>query len=154
MARLRLVFLSRIQMINPMKKSVVLVALMLIAACSALAQKAPYKVVIDVTSPDTLVHQMVIRWVGEITAHPEAQVEVVFYAASLDMVTQDRSVVADGVKKFIGNPNVAFNVCEVAMKNKHIAKEQLLAGVNTVPDGIYEIVQREYDGWGYIKAAR
>ncbi|MEO8587728.1 MAG: DsrE family protein, partial [Flavobacteriales bacterium] len=113
-----------------------------------------YRVVIDVTSPDTLVHQMVLRWVGEIAAHPEAQVEVVFYAASLDMVTQGRSAAAADLKKYVSNPNVAFNVCEVAMKNKHVAKDQLLTGVGTVPDGIYEIVQRQHDGWGYIKAAR
>jgi intracellular sulfur oxidation DsrE/DsrF family protein len=139
---------------NIMKKFIPLVASLLLTAASARAQKAPYKVVIDVTSPDTLVHQMVIRWVGEITAHPEAQVEVVFYAASLDMVTQGRSVVAEGLEKYVTNPNVAFNVCEVAMKNKHIAKDQLLTGVHTVPDGIYEILQRQYDGWGYIKASR
>jgi intracellular sulfur oxidation DsrE/DsrF family protein len=137
-----------------MNRSIPLAAILLIGTCSAWAQKAPYKVVLDVTSSDTLVHQMVIRWLGEITTHPEAQVEVVFYAQSLDMVTQGRSVVADGLKKYVANPNVAFNVCEVAMKNKHIAKEQLLTGVGTVPDGIYEIVQREYEGWGYIKAAR
>lgn len=137
-----------------MKKSVLLFATLLIATCAAWAQKAPYRVVIDVTSGDTLVHQMVIRWLGELTAHPEAQVEVVFYAGSLDMVTQGRSVVAEGLKKYSGNPNVALNVCEVAMQNKHIARDQLLTGVSTVPDGIYEIVQRQYEGWGYIKASR
>ena len=85
-----------------MKKSILLAALLLIVTCSASAQKAPYKVVIDVTSGDTLVHQMVIRWIGEITgSHPEAQVEVVFYAQSLDMVTQGRSVVVDGLKKYV-----------------------------------------------------
>src|SRR5204863_7941774 len=104
------------------------------------------KVVIDVTSGDSLVHQMVVRWVGEITMHPEAQVEVVFYAGSLDMVTKGKSVVADGVKKYAGNPNVAFNVCEIAMQKKNVTKDQLLAGVGTVPDGIYEIVQRQHDG--------
>jgi intracellular sulfur oxidation DsrE/DsrF family protein len=138
-----------------MKKLIPILALLLIATGPLRAQKAPYNVVIDVTSPDTLVHQMVIRWVGEITsADPNAKVEVVFYAASLDMVTQGRSVVADGLKKYTGNPNVAFNVCEVAMKNKHLTKDQLLAGIRTVPDGIYEIVQRQHDGWGYIKASR
>jgi intracellular sulfur oxidation DsrE/DsrF family protein len=139
---------------HTMKKFIPLVAILLFVACSASAQKAPYQVVIDVTSSDTLVHQMVVRWLGEITAHPEAQVEVVFYAQSLDMVTQGRSVVANGLRKYFGNPNVALNVCEVAMKNKHIAKDQLLTGVSTVPDGIYEIVQRQHEGWGYIKAAR
>ena len=60
------------------------------------AQKAPYKVVFDVTSSDTVLHKMVMRWVGEVlTSNPNAEIEVVFYAKSLDMITKDKSIVAD-----------------------------------------------------------
>lgn len=119
------------------------------------AQKAPYKVVFDVTSKDTVVHQMVIRWIKEImNMVPTAKIEVVYYAKSLDMITKDKSVVADDVIKYAGQKNISFKVCEVAMKNNGVDKSQLLAGVKTVPDGIYEIISRQHDGWGYIKAAR
>ncbi|MBK9105091.1 MAG: hypothetical protein IPL92_11125 [Saprospiraceae bacterium] len=64
------------------------------------AQKVPYNVVFDVTTKDTVVHQMVIRWINEIlTTDPMANIEVVYYAKSLDMVTQGRSVVAADVEK-------------------------------------------------------
>ena len=115
---------------------------------------APYKVVIDVTSSDTAVHQMVVRWLGEITSRPDAQVEVVFYAGSLDMVTEGRSVVAEKLTAYSSRPNVSMKVCEMALKRKQLTKDQLLEGVSTVPDGIYEIVQRQHEGWGYIKAAK
>lgn len=119
------------------------------------AQKAPYKVVFDVSSKDTVVHQMVIRWIKEImNMVPTAEIEVVYYAKSLDMITKDKSVVADDVIKYAGQKNISFKVCEVAMKNNGVDKSQLLAGVKTVPDGIYEIISRQHDGWGYIKAAR
>ena len=139
-----------------MKKNVLLISILLIVTGSVSAQgKAPYKVVIDVTSSDTLVHQMAMRWVAEITnSDPKAQVELVFYAGGVDMVVQGKSVVGDNLKKYSANANVAFSVCEVAMKNRHVSKDQLIAGVATVPDGIYEIVQRQYEGWGYIKASR
>lgn len=117
-------------------------------------QPAPYKVVIDVTSEDTLVHQMVVRWLGEITADPKAQVEVVFYSGSLPMVTRDRSVVAGKLVEYAARPNVELKVCEQTLKRKKVEKAHLLEGVATVPDGIYEIVQRQHEGWGYIKAAR
>jgi intracellular sulfur oxidation DsrE/DsrF family protein len=119
------------------------------------AQKAPYKVVFDVTSSDTVLHKMVMRWVGEILiTEPNAEIEVVFYAKSLDMITKDKSIVADNVIKFAAKKNVAFRVCEVAMKNNNVGKNQLLNGVGTVPDGIYEIISKQHEGWGYIKAAR
>ena len=130
------------------------VFMLLLCSCS-IAQKAPYRVVFDVTSKDTLLHQMVIRWINEIEAsNPEAQIEVVFYAKSLDMITKDRSVVASEVVKYATNKNISFRVCQVAMKNNGVEKSQLLAGVGTVPDGIYEIISKEHEGWGYIKAAR
>jgi intracellular sulfur oxidation DsrE/DsrF family protein len=137
-----------------MKKNVLLILLFLLSIGNTFA-KAPYNVVFDVTSSDTVVHQMVMRWVKEIVnSVPDAKVEVVYYAKSLDMVTQNKSVVADSVMKYAGMKNVSFKVCEVAMKNNHVEKSQLLKGVQTVPDGIYEIVQRQADGWAYIKAAR
>ena len=138
-----------------MKKLIFILGMTLLLSNVSLAQQAPYNVVFDVTSKDTVVHQMVMRWVREIAdSRPDANIEVVFYAKSLDMITQDKSVVADEVIKYAGVKNVAFKVCEVAMKKNGVTKENLLPGVKTVPDGIYEIIARQHDGWGYIKAAR
>lgn len=138
-----------------MKKLTLLTCLILMITYFSFAQTAPYNVVFDVTSKDTIVHQMVMRWVKEIAnSHPEANIEVVFYAKSLDMITKDKSVVADEVIKYAANKNIAFRACAVALKNNGIDKSQLLPGVGTVPDGIYEIISREHEGWGYIKAAR
>ena len=138
-----------------MKKYKLLVVFLFLSSTFSFGQKVPYNVVFDVTSSDTIVHQMVIRWIREIiTTVPDANLEVVFYAKSLDMVTNGKSVVADSLMKFAAMKNVAFKVCEVAMKNNHVDKKQLLNGVQTVPDGIYEIVLKQHDNWAYIKAAR
>ena len=138
-----------------MKKMKFITAFMLMLCSQVMAQKAPYKVVFDVTTKDTIVHQMVIRWIKEIeAANPEAAIEVVFYAKSLGMITKDKSAVAADVIKYAKNKNVTFKVCEVAMKNNGIEKDQLLEGVGTVPDGIYEIISKQHEGWGYIKAAQ
>ncbi len=138
-----------------MKKYSLIACIMLFAMQCSFAQKAPYNVVFDVTTNDTIVHQMVIRWVKEvIAAAPDANVEIVFYAKSLPMVSTGKSVVKDDVIKLAEAKNISFKVCEVAMKNNGVDKSQLLPGVKTVPDGIYEIVSRQHEGWGYIKAAR
>ena len=138
-----------------MKKFIFLLSAMLGIWHFIYAQKAPYNVVFDVTSKDTLVHQALMRWVaGIVKDYPEANIEVVFYGKSLDMITKDRSVVADTLIKYAANKNVAFRVCEVALKNNNIDKSQLLQGVGTVPDGIYEIISKQHEGWGYIKASR
>src|SRR6187551_515735 len=110
-----------------MKKFVFSALLILMGYHLSMSQSAPYNVVFDVTSKDTLVHQMVIRWINEITSsRPDANIEVVFYAKSLDMITNGKSVVGSDVMKYAAKNNVAFKVCEVAMKNNNVDKSQLL----------------------------
>jgi intracellular sulfur oxidation DsrE/DsrF family protein len=37
------------------------------------------------------------------------------------------------------------------MQRYNIDKSQLIPGVEVVPDGIYEIITKQREGWGYIK---
>ena len=37
------------------------------------------------------------------------------------------------------------------MKRYNVAKGELLPGIATVPDAIMEIVEKQGEGWGYIK---
>ncbi|HKP31829.1 MAG TPA: DsrE family protein [Chitinophagaceae bacterium] len=125
----------------------------LLLACTSAFSQANYKVVFDLTSKDSLDHQAVIRWVNEVVkAEPTAQVEVVMYAKGTSLVTKGKSTMESEVIRLAQNKNVAFKVCEVAMKNQGLDKSQLLPGVQTVPDGIYEIISKQREGWGYIKA--
>ena len=119
------------------------------------AQNNAYKVVFDITSSDSTDHQSLIRWLNGISkSNPNAQMEVVFYGKSLQMVTMEKSMVAEEVQKLAKNKNISFRVCEMALKRRQLTKSDLLPGVETVPDGIAEIVQRQTEGWGYIKAGR
>jgi len=126
-------------------------ALLSPAVVQAQAQNHPYRVVFDLTSRDTLEQKAVLRWIKEVTANPTAQVEVVMYAKGFDLVMPERSAYIAEVKEAMKNPNVAFRVCAIAIRNNGVDKSQLLAGVQTVPDGIYEIVSKQQDNWGYIK---
>ena len=135
-----------------MKKSFALFLSLMMAWGFASAQ-ADYKVVFDLTSKDSLDQQAVIRWLKEITnEHADAKLEVVMYAKGVNMVTRDKSAVADAVTQLATNKNISFRVCAIALKNQGIDKSQLLPGVEVVPDGIYEIISKQREGWGYIKA--
>src|ERR1035437_5692912 len=117
---------------------------MLLLISTFLAAQPNYKVVFDLTSKDTVDHKMAIRWVNEVLkAEPTAQVEVVFFGQSLDMVVKNKSVVADAITRLSANKNASFKVCRVAMKAHNIDMSQLVAGVETVPDGIYEIISKQ-----------
>ncbi|HMG66764.1 MAG TPA: DsrE family protein [Chitinophagaceae bacterium] len=136
-----------------MKKIPLPVVVLILCSFILNAQK-DYKVVFDLTSGDSLSQQTAIRWVNEITkAEPTAQVEVVMFGKGLPLAVKDRSAVSGDVISLATNKNVSFKVCAVAMANQKIEKDQLLPGVQTVPDGIYEIISKQREGWGYIKVA-
>lgn len=116
------------------------------------AQRQPYRVVFDLTSRDTLEQKAVLRWLREVgTSSPDAQMEVVMYGKGFELVMPERSAYTADVKEAMKNRNVSFKVCAIALKNNNIDKSQLLPGVQTVPDGIYELVSKQQDHWGYIK---
>jgi intracellular sulfur oxidation DsrE/DsrF family protein len=122
---------------------------------SVAAQRADYKVVFDLTSRDTVDQKNMIRWLKEIVeSNPDAKLEVVMYSKGLELVVKDKSYMSEEVTRLSANKNINFSVCAVAMKNNSITADQLLPGIHIVPDGIYEILTKQREGWGYIKAAR
>ena len=134
-----------------MKKNCSVLISVFLISFLAQAQK-DYRVVFDLTSKDSNDQRAVIRWVNEVSkTEPTAQMEVVMYGQGLSLVTKGRSIVAEEVARLAQNKNIAFRVCQVAMKNQGIDQSQLIEGVGTVPDGIYEVISKQREGWGYIK---
>ena len=135
-----------------MKKYILFICLSIFFSEVNYAQK-DYKVVFDLTSKDSLDQKAVIRWAGEVAkASADAKVEVVMYGQGVHMMVDGKSVVGDAIKKLMENKNVSFRVCAVALKAQGLDKGQLIPGTEVVPDGIYEIISKQKDGWGYIKA--
>lgn len=119
------------------------------------AQETPVKIVFDVTSNDTKVHGSAMRHVKAMAqAYPDSKFEVVVYSGAIDMVLKGKSSVESDMESLANNKNVSFVVCQATMARHKITQEQLVTGVTSVPDGILEIIQRQAEGWGYIKEAQ
>ncbi len=135
-----------------MKHLVCVLCFIALCMTAAMAQDAPYRVVFDLTSRDTLDQRAAMRWVKEVTtANPNAEVEVVMYGKGFELVMPEKSTFIADVTEAMKRPNVSFKVCEVALRNNKVEKSAIMKGVQTVPDGIYEIVSKQHQGWGYIK---
>jgi intracellular sulfur oxidation DsrE/DsrF family protein len=135
-----------------MKRIFLVAALSLLSLAFVSRAPQPYRVAFDLTSRDTLDQKAVMRWIKEVTAaSPKAEIEVVMYGKGFELVMLERSTLIAEVKEAMKNPSVSFKVCAIAMRNNNIAQTQLLPGVQTVPDGIYELVSKQQEHWGYIK---
>ncbi|TNJ41474.1 DsrE family protein [Tamlana fucoidanivorans] len=116
------------------------------------AQMKPVKIVFDVTSGNTKVHQSTVRHVKAMSqAYPESKFEVVMYSGAMNMVLKDKSVVAKDIENLVKNKNIDFVICQGTMKRHNVDDSQIITGVKSVPDGILEIVSKQSEGWGYIK---
>jgi intracellular sulfur oxidation DsrE/DsrF family protein len=130
------------------------IAVLILLPVLTMAQTA-YRVIFDITSGDTAAHKTVIRQIRGISqSRPDAQLEVAIYSDALGMVMKDKSIIADAVQELTSNKKARFKVCAATMKRHNVDKSQLIAGVDVVPDAIYEIVTKQHEGWGYIKVAQ
>jgi len=136
-------------------KNYIIIALVLFITNIAFAQEKPIKVVFDVTSGNIEVHKSAARHLRLMSeSYPDSQFEMVIYSSAYKMVDNNSSAAGETLRKIINNKNVSIVVCENTLKRNKKGKGDLIPGVTTVPDGIYEIVAKQQLGWGYIKEGK
>lgn len=136
-----------------MKKAIVLI--LLFVSGVVMAQNEPIKVVFDVTSSNPDVHRTAakhLRLMAE--AYPDSEFEMVIYSGAYSMVDHKSSVAGETLTEMVKKDNVSIVICQQTMKRHEMSMSDLIPGVGSVPDGIYEIVMRQKEGWGYIKEAQ
>ena len=137
-----------------MKRFILLAGMFMLVAYFVQAQDSNYKVVFDMTSKDTVDQQTLIRQLGFVRkANPNAKMEVVIYGLGLDLAVKGKTKQETAINQLLADKGISFKVCAITMERNKVDKTQLIAGVETVPDGIYEIVTKQQEGWGYIKIA-
>ncbi len=134
-----------------MKKYINLIIALLFTS-TIFAQDKPVKIVFDVTSSNTDVHKSAMRHVKAMSeAYPQSKFEVVMYSGAMDMVLKGKSSVEEDMEALAKKDNIEFVICEGTMKRHNVDSSQIISGVKSVPDGILEIIQKQQEGWGYIK---
>ncbi|WP_424003699.1 hypothetical protein [Maribacter sp. IgM3_T14_3] len=136
-------------------KKLIQLALALFITNIAFAQEKPIKVVFDVTSGNTDVHKSAARHLRLMSeTYPDSEFELVVYSSAYTMVDNKSSAAGETLREIVKNKNVSIVVCQNTMKRNDKSKEDLIPGVTTVPDGIFEIVSKQQLGWGYIKEGK
>ena len=79
-----------------------------------------------------------------------AEIEVVCHGGGIGLLVKDKSEHADEVDRLI-KEGVRFAACENTLRDKSIAKENLLPGVTTVPSGAVEVIRKQHEGYSYFK---
>ena len=118
------------------------------------AQDAPrrHRIVMQLTSGDTLVHKNLMKqFKNMMEASPTVKLEVVCHGPGMDLLMSDRGVVQGQVKEFTAK-GVTFLACDNTIRERSLDPAKVLSEARHVKAGIIHIVERQEDGWSYIKA--
>lgn len=136
-------------------KTLLISLFVVIFAFSTSAQENFQKIIFDVTSTDTKVHQSTLLMIKVMSNdYPDMLLEVMVYGEALPMLMKNQSTVTTDILQYKENENILFTACEVSMELIFkIGEEQLLDGVGTVKNAVPEIAMKQQNGWGYIKVS-
>jgi len=139
-----------------LRKTVPLVALAAILAFVAPTQaqqpSARSRVVMQVSDNDPAKWNLALNNAKNIQADLGAKnvdIEIVAYGPGINMLKAD-SVVGNRVGEALG-AGVAVVACENTMRNQKLGKEDMLPKVDYVMAGVVELMQKQQQGWAYIR---
>jgi intracellular sulfur oxidation DsrE/DsrF family protein len=131
------------------------IALICLLSAKSFAQTQPkdHKIVFQFTNAnDTLQQKAFVKQLENISEYwPTAKFEVVLYNQGLELVMKNNTKYQVRLQA-LKSRGVKFVVCENTLKNRKISKDafpEIL--VEYIPAGIAEIVEKQEQGWSYVK---
>jgi uncharacterized protein len=131
----------------------ILIAILTFVALNISAQdNQQMKIVMQLTSADTLVHKGLMKQLNNITSvEPDVKIQVICHGPGMDLLLKEKSVVQQQISA-LHQKGIEFKACEFTLKEKQIDKSQLIQEVGFVEAGIVAIVRKQMEGWYYIKS--
>lgn len=125
------------------------------AACSQLPaakQASRQQVVIQVSDADPAKWNLALNNAENLQqalGKNNVDVEIVAYGPGLGMLLAE-SKVAARLNGAMDN-NVALLACATTMKKSKVTEADLAGGVKAVPGGVIHIINRQREGWSYVR---
>jgi intracellular sulfur oxidation DsrE/DsrF family protein len=138
-----------------------IIASVVAVACLAFAAAAPaqssqtsarWKVVLQVSDSDPAKWNLALNNAKNIQtdlAAPNVDIEIVAYGPGIGMLKAD-SVVGNRVDEAIA-AGVKVVACENTMRVQKLAQTDMLNKISYVQAGVVEIMQKQQQGWAYIR---
>jgi hypothetical protein len=133
-----------------------LVSLLLItpafAAPGSSAAQVRNRVVMQVSDADPSKWNLALNNARNLQADLGAanvDIEIVAYGPGIGMLKSD-SIVGNRVAEAL-DKGVKLLACENTMHGQKLAKDDMLSGIGYVPAGVVEIMQRQQQGWTYLR---
>ena len=124
-----------------------------LAAHPALAQAAARnRVVMQVSDNDPAKWNLALNNARNLQSDLGArnvEIEIVAYGPGIGMLRAD-SVVGNRIGEAVTS-GVKVSVCENTMRGQKLQKSDMLGGIDYVGAGVVEIMQKQQQGWAYLR---
>lgn len=139
-------------------KPTTMLAALLVAAATVLtpnasnAQGAKHHLVLQVSENDPAIWNLALNNaenVQQALGKDRVEVEIVAYGPGLNML-KDESKVAGRLSAALDS-SVGLIACGTTMRKMKLTQADLAAGVRVVLGGVVHIMERQSEGWNYIK---
>jgi intracellular sulfur oxidation DsrE/DsrF family protein len=140
---------------NNLMKKIILISTVLISLVSIIAftnkKEKEHRIVFQFTNADTIQQKAFTKQLQNITDYwPNVKIEVVLYNKGLEYLMTDFSKHITEIEALKAK-GVNFVVCENTMKQRKIDKSKFIQSATYIPAGIIEIVEKQEQGWSYVK---
>ena len=129
--------------------------LSVVLSLASLAASAQDKVVYHVSDAATQALAALRNVRNHLDTDPTAKITVVTHAAGVDFLMEgakDRTDVSyDDLVSALKNRGVAFEVCEITLKNRGLKREQFIQEADFTPSGVVRLTKLQIQGYAYIK---
>jgi intracellular sulfur oxidation DsrE/DsrF family protein len=133
-------------------KSMIAAAVLVATSLAACAQD---RVVYHVSDAQTQALAALRNVRNHLDTDPTAKITVVSHGAGVDFLMEgarDRSEAAyEPLVAALRGRGVAFEVCEITLKNRNLKREQFIQEADFTPSGVVRLTRLQMQGWAYIK---
>jgi uncharacterized protein len=140
-------------------RAIAALAILLLSGCGTMGGGMPQhdaqggnRLVVQVSDADPAKWNLAInnaRNVQSDLGRDKVQIEIVAYGPGIGMIKAG-SIVAPRIEEAIMS-GMKIVACENTMTNMKLKKSDMLEGLEYVPSGVVEIMQRQQQGWAYIR---
>jgi intracellular sulfur oxidation DsrE/DsrF family protein len=110
-----------------------------------------HRIVFQFTNADSMQQKAFTKQLQNITEHwSNVKIEVVVYNKGLEYLMNDFSRHISEIEALKAK-GVNFVVCENTMKQRKLDKSKFIQSASYIPAGIVEIVEKQEQGWSYVK---
>jgi intracellular sulfur oxidation DsrE/DsrF family protein len=129
-------------------------------AAQPAAEQKEHRLILQVNTNDAAAMNLALNNATNVAEYYEkagepVKIEVVTFGPGLNMLREDTSPVKARIETMaLSTPEVSFKACGITRENMRKAEDKdipIIPQAEVVPSGVVRVMQREEEGWSYVK---